>query len=56
MTLIPASLRLEMNGLSHVRFIKFFGITLDDKISFSCHINNLIKSLSKIKGLLFKLS
>ena len=34
-------IRIRNKRISHVRSIKFLGITLDYKLSFSCHIINL---------------
>ena len=42
--------------ITYVRSMKFLGLTLDDRFSYNDHLQNLIKQLSKIKGLLYKLS
>ena len=42
--------------ITYVRSTKFLGLTLDDRFSYNDHLQNLIKQLPKIKGVLYKLS
>ena len=42
--------------LTRVETVKFLGVTLDDKLKFSIHIENVAKKMSRAVGVIFRLS
>ena len=42
--------------VKYLKTFKFIGLTIDDRFSYNDHMSLLIKNLSKMKGLLAKLS
>ena len=49
-------IKIRDTPIKHVKSTKFLGMTIDDKFSYNDHITILSKQLSKVKGLLYKLS
>ena len=50
------SIKIRDKTIKYVRSTKFLGLILDDRFSYSDHVSQLVKQLSKIKGVLLKLS
>ena len=50
------SIKIRHKTIKYVRSTKFSGLILDDRFSYSHHVSQLVKLLSKIKGVLLKLS
>ena len=42
-------------GLSYSETFKFLGVTIDSRLTFKTHINNMIKKISKNRGIFMKL-
>ena len=49
------SLIINQSPIQMVQSIKYLGLFLDTKLSFSCHIDHLCKKLSHVQGILFSL-
>lgn len=49
-------LTIRGTPIKYVRFTKFLGLIIDDRLSFNDHMYGLSKQLSRVKGVLFKLS
>lgn len=50
------SIKIRDCPLTYVRATKFLGITIDDRLSYNEHLTILTKQLSRVRGLLLKLS
>lgn len=50
------SIKIRDTALNHVRSTKFLGITIDDRLSYNDHLTILTRQLSRVRGILFKLS
>ena len=50
------SIKIRDKNSKYVRSTKFLGLILDDRFSYSDHVSQLVKQLSKTKGVLLKLS
>ena len=50
------TIKIRDQSIKYVTSTKFLGMTIDNQFNFNYHLCNLTKQLSKVKGLLFKLS
>ena len=50
--------KIEIRGkqLKYVRSTKFLGLNIDDCFNYNMHMSNLLKQLSKVKGIFYRLS
>ena len=46
---------LNRSCIEHVRIVKYLGLYLDDKLSFSSHIDFLCSKLSYVRGIMFSI-
>lgn len=49
-------IRIRDTPIKYVKTTKFLGLTIDDRLNYNEHVSILCKTLSKTKGLLYKLS
>ena len=50
------NIRIRVAQLSRVTSTKFLGVTIDDRLSHGGHLSALYKQLSRVRGILYKLS
>ena len=50
------NIRIRDEQLSRVTSTKFLGVTIDDRLSHGGHLSALYKQLSRVRGILYKLS
>ena len=50
------NIRIRDVQLSRVTSTKFLGVTIDDRLSHGVHLSALYKQLSRVRGILYKLS
>ena len=51
----PDSIILNDDVIEHIDYVKFLGLTIDDKMKFDCHIKNICSKISKSIGIMFSL-
>ena len=51
----PSVLNVNSNQVWYDKCVKFLGVTIDYKLSFSCHIDSICMRLSKSIGILYKI-
>ena len=49
-------IKIRDTPIQYVTTVKFLGLTLDNRLSYNDHITGLHKSLSRVRGILLKLS
>ena len=54
---MDTSLDLNLNGtkLKRVRSIRFLGVYIEEKLNWQCHINILVRKLSRSAGILYNI-
>ena len=52
-----SNVHIEIGGrsISHVCETKFLGVTIDDKLTWKCHIENISRKISKSLAIIYKL-
>ena len=48
--------KIRDTPINHVRSVKFLGIIIDERFNFNLQVSSLVKQLSKVRGLSYKLS
>ena len=50
------TIKIRDSTLSYVKSIKFLGIHIDDRLSYNVHLASLVKQLSRVRGVLYRIS